>query len=86
MMSYNVYPPIPTKAPLPENPHIVYHLSIIQAKRIGLKSKEQMFKKKYEKYTKILGRLMWLNACSSGISVATGISSVATFIHLLGFL
>ena len=22
---------------------------------------------------------MWLNACSSGISVATGISSVATF-------
>ena len=27
----------------------------------------------------ILNRLTWLNACSSGISVATGISSVATF-------
>ena len=38
-----------------------------------------MFKKKYEKYTKILNRLTWLNACSSGISVATGISNVATF-------
>ena len=38
-----------------------------------------MLKKKYEKYTKILNRLTWLNACSSGISVATGISSVATF-------
>ena len=38
-----------------------------------------MFKKKYKKYTKILNRLMWLNACSSGISIATGISSVATF-------
>ena len=38
-----------------------------------------MFKQKYEKYTKILNRLTWLNACSSGISVATGISSVATF-------
>ena len=38
-----------------------------------------MFKKKYKKYTKILNRLTWLNACSSGISVATGISSVATF-------
>ena len=38
-----------------------------------------MFKKKYEKYTKILNRLTWLNACSSGISIATGISSVATF-------
>ena len=42
-------------------------------------AKEQMFKKKYEKYTKILNRLTWLNACSSGISIATEISSVATF-------
>ena len=38
-----------------------------------------MFKKKYKKYTKILNRLKWLNACSSGISIATGISSVVTF-------
>ena len=45
----------------------------------GLKNKEQMFKQKYKKYTKVLNRLMWLNACSSGISIATGISSVATF-------
>ena len=43
-----------------------------------------MFKKKYEKYTKILNRLTWLNACSSGISVVTGISSVATFATLVG--
>ena len=43
-----------------------------------------MFKQKYEKYTKILNRLMWLNACSSGISVATGISSVATFAIFVG--
>ena len=45
----------------------------------GFKNKEQTFKQKYEKYTKILNRLMWLNDCSSGISIATGISSVATF-------
>ena len=38
-----------------------------------------MFKKKYEKYTKILNRLTWLNTCLNGISIATGISSVATF-------
>ena len=43
-----------------------------------------MFKQKYEKYNKILNRLMWLNACSSGISVATGISSVATFATFIG--
>ena len=27
---------------------------------------------------------MWLNTCSSGISVATGISSVATFVTFIG--
>ena len=36
------------------------------------------------KYTKILNRLVWLNACSSGISVATGVSSVATFATFIG--
>ena len=50
----------------------------------GLKNKEQMFKQKYEKYNKILNRLTWLNACSSRISVATGISSVATFATFVG--
>ena len=32
-----------------------------------------------------MNRLTWLNACSSGISMATGISSVATFATLIGF-
>ena len=43
-----------------------------------------MFKKKYKKYNKILNRLTWLNACSNGISIATGISSVATFATFIG--
>ena len=47
-------------------------------------AKEQTFKKKCEKYTKILNRLTWLNACSSRISIATGISSVATFTTFIG--
>ena len=38
-----------------------------------------MFKQKHEKYNKILNSLTWLNAYSSRISIATGISSVATF-------
>ena len=71
-------------APLNAPPEVAYHLSVIQAKRRGLKAKEQMFKKKYEKYTKILNRLTWLNACSSGISVATGISSIAIFATFVG--
>ena len=83
MTEYKLYPNLPPSAP-PANPQIAYHLSIIQAKQRGLKNKEQMFKQKYEKYNKILNQLTWLNACSSGISVATGISSVATFATFVG--
>ena len=82
MTDYKLYPNLPS-AP-PENPQVAYHLSVIQAKQRGLKNKEQMFKKKYEKYTKILNRLTWLNACSSRITIATGISSVATFATFVG--
>ena len=83
MTDYKLYPNL-SPLSLPENPQVAYHLSVIQAKRQGLKNKEQMFKQKYEKYTKILNRLMWLNAYSSGRSVATGISSVATFATFVG--
>ena len=82
MKDYKLYPNLPS-AP-PKNPQVAYHLSIIQAKMQGFKNKEQMFKQKYEKYNKILNQLMWLNVCSSGISVATGISSVATFATFVG--
>ena len=82
MMEYKLYPNL-SSAP-PENPQVAYHHSVILAKMQGLKNKEQMFKQKYEKYTKILNRLKWLNACSSGISVATGISSVTTFATFVG--
>ena len=82
-MSYNTYP-ILLSAPPDAPPQVVYHLNVVQANRQGLKAKEQTFKKKYEKYTKILNRLTWLNACSSGINIATGISSVATFVTFIG--
>ena len=82
MTDYKLCPNLPS-AP-PENPQVAYHLSVIQAKQRGLKNKEQMFKQKYEKYNKILNRLTWLNACSSGISLATGISSVTTFATFIG--
>ena len=82
MTDYKLYPSLPS-AP-PENPQVAYHLSVIWAKMQGLKNNDQMFKQKYEMYNKILNRLTWLNACSSRISVATGISSVATFATFVG--
>ena len=47
-------------------------------------AKEKIFKKKYKKYNRILNRPMRLNACSNGISIATGKSSVATFSTFVG--
>ena len=90
MTDYKLYPSLPSAPPEAlgpcsvENPQIAYHLSVIQAKMQRLKNKEQMFKQKYEKYNKILNRLTSLNACSSRISIATGISSVATFATFIG--
>ena len=92
MTDYKLYPNLPwghavegpSSAPPPENPQVAYHLHVVQAKKRGLINKEKMFKKKYKKYTKILNRLTWLNTCSSRISVATGISSVATFATFIG--
>ena len=57
-MSYNTYPILPPEAPggthYAENPQVTYHLNVVQANRRGLKAKEQIFKKKYEKCNKIL--------------------------------
>ena len=83
MTEYKLYPNLPSA--LPDAPlQVVYHLNVVQAKRRGLMDKEAMLKKKYKKYNRILNRLTWLNACSSGISIATGISSVATFATFIG--
>ena len=91
MTAYKLYPNLPPLAPPEalgprsvENPQVAYHLSVIQAKMQGWKNKEQRFKQKYEKYNKILNRLTWSNACSSRISIATGISGVATFATFIG--
>ena len=78
-----MYPNLPSA--LPDALLLVgYHLNVVQAKRQGLINKEVMFQKKYKKYNRILNRLTWLNACSNGISIATGISSVATFATFIG--
>ena len=91
MTDYKLYPPIPSapsigdQGPLPEAPpQVGYHLNVVQAKRQELIAKEKISKKKYKKYNRILNRLTWLIACSSGISIARGISSVATFATFIG--
>ena len=72
MTSYNIYPTAP------ENPQVGYHLVTIQNKQQELTKLNEGYKKKYKKYTKTLNRLVALNACTSRLSAATGISSVVT--------
>ena len=82
MTSYNIHPPIPSA---PEDPQVDYHLSTIQSRRQGLLKLKERYKEKYEKYTKTLNCLVSTNACSSGLSVATRISSVATLSTFISF-
>ena len=60
MTSYNTYQNLPSTPP--ENPQAGYHQNVVQAKRRGLIAKEKMFKKKYEKYTKILNQPIFVIA------------------------
>ena len=78
MTSYNIHPTVP------EDPQVAYHLNRIQSKQQRLLKIEERYKEKYKKYTKILDRLTWLNACSSSLSIASGISSVATLSTFMG--
>ena len=81
MTSYNIYPTVPSA---PEDPQVTYHLSTIQNKLKGLLKLEERYKEKYKKYTKTLNHLVTLNACASRLSIATGISSVATLSTFIG--
>ena len=65
-------------------PQDVYHWSLIQSKKLELLKLKEKYENKHKKYAKILDRLVWLNASSSVITVASGISSVATLSTLIG--
>ena len=77
MTNYNIYPDLPKEPSAPPWPQS-YRLNVIQSKQQGLLRLEERYAKKYSKNSEILDQLVWLNTCSSGISIATGILSVAT--------
>ena len=65
-------------------PQDAYHWRLIQSKKLELLKLKEKYEKKHKKYAKILDRLVWLNASSSVITVASGISSVATLSTFIG--
>ena len=54
-----------------------YYLDVVQGKQHELVKLKERYEKKHKKYSKASDRLTWLNACLSGLSVASGISSAA---------
>ena len=83
MTSYNVYPDLPKKPSSPLVPQF-YWSNTIRSKQQGLLELKERYSKKYFKYSKTLHRLLWLNACSSVLTVATGISSMAPLSTFIG--
>ena len=83
MASYNTYPDTPKEPTAPLEPQS-YNQNVIQSKQQGLSELKERCAKKYSKYSKILCPFVWLNACLSSLSVATGISGVATLSTFIG--
>ena len=78
-----IYPQL--KETLPSAPpQNTYHWRLIQSKKGELLKLKEKYDKKHKKYAKILDKLVWLNASSSAITVASGISSVATLSTFIG--
>ena len=83
MTNYNTYPILPNE-PLTPLDLQFYCLNVVQGKQQELLRPEERYKKKHEKYSKTLDQLTWLNACLSGLSIASGISSVVTLSMFIG--
>ena len=83
MMNYNIYPD-PPKEPWTPLELQSFHLNVIHNMQKGLLKVEERYKKKYSKYSKTLNQLVWLNACSSSLSMVSGILSVTTLSTFIG--
>ena len=61
-----------------------YRQNIIKSKQQELLKLEERYAKKCSKYSKILDQLVWLNACSRSLIIATGISSMPALNTFVG--
>ena len=85
MKNYKLYPTLQTEPSTPMDPQ-AYSPNMVQGKQQELLRLEKRYMEKYKKYSEILDRLMWLNTCLSGLSMASEISSVATLSTFIGLL
>ena len=82
-MTVKLYPTLPT-APEGSSDQDKFNNETIHKQFQELIRLKDKFNTKYAKYNKILNRLLLINAGSNGISIGTGISSVATLSTFIG--
>ena len=82
-MSFKIYPKLPT-APEDSSEQDKFNTATINSQLQELIKLKDKFNTKYQKYNNVLDRLMMVNAGSNGISIASGVTSVATLATFIG--
>ena len=82
-MSFKVYPKLPA-APEDSSEQDKFNASVVNSELEELIKLKDKFNTKYEKYIKVIERLMLLNASSSSLTIGSSISSIATAATIVG--
>ena len=82
-MSFKVYPKLPA-APEDSSEQDKFNASVVNSELEELIKLKDKFNTKYEKYIKVIERLMLLNASSSSLTIGSSISSIVTAATIVG--
>ena len=82
-MSFKVYPKLPA-APEDSSEQDKFNASVVNSELEELIKLKDKFNTKYEKYIKVIERLMLLNAISSSLTIGSSISLIATAATIVG--
>ena len=82
-MSFKVYPKLPA-APEDSSEQDKFNASVVNSELEELIKLKDKFNTKYEKYIKVIERLMLLNASSSSLTIGSSISLIATAATIVG--
>jgi BMFP domain-containing protein YqiC len=81
--TFKIYPKLPT-APDDASFQEKFHVNTVRSEFSELLALKAKFYKKHVKYAKVLDRLIYINAGSNVVSVASGIGSAASAVSLAG--
>ena len=82
-MSFKIYPKLPTAAE-DSNVQDKFNTNTINSELHELLQLKDKFNTRYEKYNKVIERLMLLNVSSSSLTIGSSISSIVTAATIVG--